>query len=49
MLTFLITHSDQIILAVLWLAFLALLIMRPRVTCCRRRRWERGRPTGPAD
>lgn len=42
MLTFIVAHSDHILVAVLWMAFVALLILRPRVACCRRRRWERG-------
>jgi hypothetical protein len=45
--TVILTHSDHIVTAMFGLIFLALLIARPAVSCCRRRRWER-RATGAA-
>ena len=34
-------HSDQIVAALFLLMAVTLLIARPKVTCCRRHRWER--------
>ena len=44
------TYSDQIVTAIFVAIPLALLLLRPKISCCRQRRWERvSGPTQPVD
>ncbi len=40
MLDFIQTHSDHIVMVIVAAIPIALLLVRPKVSCCRRRRWE---------
>lgn len=43
MLSIILAHGDHIVAAMFLLIALAMLLARPRVSCCRRHRWERHR------
>jgi hypothetical protein len=44
MLNLILTHSDHIVAAMFLLIAVTLLLARPKVSCCRRPRWERHPP-----
>ena len=46
MLTLILSHSDHIVAAMFLLIAIALLVARPKVSCCRQQRWERRRNQG---
>lgn len=44
MLSLILSHSDHIVTAMFLLIAVALLLARPKVSCCRKPRWERYPP-----